>query len=104
MMQRLPSAQTNPTDHLCTMEAAKPKPPGLPRNTTIYTDGVDPVVVALRTEQVRQGLSDYALGLATGIGPQKLGKLWRGTAPSLPVLRRIYTALRERNSKFTLNF
>lgn len=86
------------------MEAAKPNRPGLPRNTTIYTEGVDPLVVALRTEQVRQGLSDYALAKLAGTQPQKLGNTWRGTAPSLPFVRRIAQVLKDRNPAFTVNF
>lgn len=75
---------------------------GIPPNRTIYTEGVDPIVVQLRTEQVAQELSDYALGLATGIGPSVLGKLWRGTAPTLAVLRKIEAHLRIANPSFAI--
>lgn len=71
-------------------------------STTIYTDGVDPIIVKLRTEQVKQGLSDYALGLATGIGPSKLGKTWKGTGATLKTIRAILDHLRVKNPKFTL--
>jgi hypothetical protein len=56
--------------------------------------------VQLRTEQVRQGLSDYALGLATGLSPQKLGTMWRGTVPTLTTLRKVLEALRKGSPAF----
>lgn len=84
------------------MKDSKIKTRGAVRSTVIYTEGVDPLVVKLRTEQVRQGLSDYALGLATGLSPSRLGKMWRGAAPSLPVLRTIEAALRANAPDFTL--
>jgi hypothetical protein len=75
---------------------------GVPAGTKIYTQGVDPFVVQLRTEQVRQGLSDYALGLATGITPARLGKMWKGTKPTLEALRKIQEHLVQGNPKFKL--
>lgn len=80
-----------------TKRTTGPKP-----NTEIYTEGVDPLIVQLRTEQVRQGLSDYALGLATGLSPDRLGKVWRGQMPSMKVVRRVITHLRKGNPAFIL--
>lgn len=75
---------------------------GAPRNTTIYTEGVDPLVVQLRTEQVRQGLSDYALAQITGLTPVRLAGMWRGRGPTLKALRTIEAALRHTNPAFRL--
>lgn len=75
---------------------------GAPASTTIYTEGVDPLVVQLRTEQVRQGLSDYALGLATGLGPARLGKMWKGATPSLDAVRKVAKALQKANPAFKI--
>ena len=75
---------------------------GAPANTTVYTEGVDPLVVQLRTEQVRQGLSDYALGLATKLSPARLGKMWKGATPSLDAVRKVTKALQVRNPSFKL--
>ncbi len=83
-------------------DAMERKTRGAPANTTIYTEGVDPLVVQLRTEQVRQGLSDYALGLATGLSPARLGKMWKGAGPSLDAVRKVTTALQKRNPDFKL--
>ena len=77
---------------------------GAPPSTTIHTEGVDPLVVALRTEQVRQRLSDYALGLATGISPARLGKIWKGTVPSLSAVRKVADVLKKGNPKFRVPF
>lgn len=76
--------------------------PGAPASTTIWREGVDPLIIQLRTEQVRQGLSDYRLGQLTGLAPARLGKVWRGTMPSLIVVRRIIEALRQGNPSFTV--
>lgn len=87
-------------DH-STMSKKKSTSRGTPADVTIYTDGVDPMIVKLRTEQVRQGLSNYALSIATGIGPDRLGKLWKGESePNFKVVRKIIDALRARNPKF----
>jgi len=71
------------------------------RSTKILTRGIDPLVVQLRTEQVRQGLSDYALAklltedTGSKVAPSTLGKLWKGKAsPNLTRVRSILTALR----------
>jgi|688.fasta_scaffold147619_6 hypothetical protein len=77
------------------------KRPGLPPSTEIFTEGVDPLVVQLRKEQVRQGLSNYRLGLMCGLSPQKLGQMWKGTAPTLHSVRKVLEALRKGNPKFT---
>lgn len=81
--------------------AAVRKARGNPRSTEIHHQGVDPLVVALRTEQVRQGLSNYRLGLMSGLSPQKLGQMWKGSAPTLPSVRKVLDALRQGNASFT---
>lgn len=83
-------------------KAPPPKRPGLPPSTTIYTEGVDPIVVKLRTEQVRQRLSDYALGQLSGVHPSRLGQMWKGAMPSLKAVRAVLDALRKGNPKFIL--
>lgn len=82
-----------------------PKPrPGLPPSTTIWTEGVDPMVLCARKEQVRQQLSDYKLSqLCEGIPtPAGLGQIWRGRSVRLPDLRRIEAGLQVGNPKFQL--
>ncbi|WKZ67159.1 MAG: hypothetical protein QY325_04335 [Flavobacteriales bacterium] len=83
------------------MSTAK-RTPGAPAGSTIWREGVDPIIIQLRTEQVRQGLSDFRLGQRTGLSPSRLGRVWRGSMPSLAVVRRILTALREANPTYTL--
>lgn len=75
---------------------------GTAPNRTVYTEGVDPIVVQLRQEQVRQGLSDYALSLRCKVSPQRLGQLWRGRTTTLRTLRTIIATLREGNPAFEL--
>lgn len=75
---------------------------GAPASTTIHTEGIDPIIVQLRTEQVRQKLSDYALGQLTGISPARLGKVWRGGGTSLPNVRRVLDALKRGNPRFMI--
>lgn len=76
---------------------------GAQPDRSIHTEGVDPLLVKLRTEQVRQGLSNYALSLQCGVSPQRLGSMWKGgTAPGLKAVRAIITALRKGNPAFIL--
>lgn len=79
------------------------------RSTKILTRGIDPIVVKLRTEQVRQGMSDYRLAIElskqTGstVDPSTLGKLWKGKAnPNLDRVREVLNALRVGNPEFIL--
>lgn len=79
------------------------------RSTKILTRGIDPIVVKLRTEQVRLGLSSYALAKDVSevsgkmVTAGTLGTLWSGRAnPNLDRVRDILTALRKYNPDFTL--
>lgn len=71
------------------------------RSTKIWTKGVDPLVVKLRTEQVRQGVSDYRIGKAIGMEPSSIGSMWKGKrgSPSLSTLRPIVEFLRRPESE-----
>jgi hypothetical protein len=71
------------------------------RSTKILSRGIDPIVVKLRTEQVRQELSDYALSALISkssdstVTASTLGKIWKGKAsPGLVRIRSILAALR----------
>lgn len=74
------------------------------RNTTITTKGVDPLVVSLRREQVRQGMSNYALIKAMGYKHgMSLALMWTGkVSPTVGTLRRIEAILQRGNPSFSM--
>ena len=74
------------------------------RNTTITTKGVDPLVVSLRREQVRQGISNYALIKAMGYKHgMSLAPMWTGkVSPTVSTLRRVEAILQRANPSFRM--
>jgi transcriptional regulator with XRE-family HTH domain len=66
----------------------------------ILVRGIDPLVVKLRTEQVRQGLNNAQLGDLMGIQGQSLERVWTGTShPTTRLMRKILKALRRPESE-----
>lgn len=62
----------------------------------------DPMIKAIRNEQIRQGISDYKLGPELGISSSSLVRIWNATnMPGVPMIRRIVEVLRKENPNFT---
>jgi hypothetical protein len=74
-----------------------------PHAYTVWTDGVDPMVVALRREHLAQGIANAALAREARIPHSRLMQIWRGQrAASVRMLRRLEGILQRGNPDFSL--
>lgn len=73
------------------------------RSTKKASKDADPIIRALRNEQVRQGMSDYRLGMELGISPSYLHKLWKGDySPKVETVRKIHDVLKRGNPELSV--